>query len=424
MVNSIQQEITKTMYAILIDWLIEIGTISDHTLCLSIHILDEYLQTAVIARSHFQLVGCACLLIAAKLEEIQFPSIDDLVTVACNCFTPEEMILMEQKILRTLNYDISRPTRSYFLERYLLVSRVDCVDLQGKKKFRPALFSTPPPSSFPAPWARNNPSPAPSALTDEEFSSNYFSEISSSHSDPTIHSSQSGSLSTPTKPSHPEAVNSLDDIDLTSAESHSQFHLLSPYLPHTSSFTHHAPQHGFVPTNSRFLREESFARMLLHLTLQVYSHLLYLLTFSKDYSFNQYPMSKIAAAIVHLTKQHHRPQSEPLWSRTMQYYTNYTEEELMPIIQHLSHAHHTLLSSKYRSIFNKFDTRSHKFCCTSVLALPVSKLRYDHQHSNTSRQSQMKDCGHSPGHLFHGKNTTPKKTPLHKIQQPSRSINH
>lgn len=59
------------MYAILIDWIVEIGTIDENTLCLAIHILDEYIQTTLIRRSCFQLVGCTCLLIAAKLEQIQ-----------------------------------------------------------------------------------------------------------------------------------------------------------------------------------------------------------------------------------------------------------------------------------------------------------------------------------------------------------------
>lgn len=59
------------MYAILIDWIVEIGTIDENTLCLAIHILDEYIQTTFIRRSCFQLVGCTCLLIAAKIEQIQ-----------------------------------------------------------------------------------------------------------------------------------------------------------------------------------------------------------------------------------------------------------------------------------------------------------------------------------------------------------------
>lgn len=59
------------MYAILIDWIVEIGAIEENTLCLAIHILDEYIQKTLIRRSSFQLVGCTCLLIAAKLEQIQ-----------------------------------------------------------------------------------------------------------------------------------------------------------------------------------------------------------------------------------------------------------------------------------------------------------------------------------------------------------------
>jgi hypothetical protein len=291
MVNSTQHEITKTMYTILIDWLIEIGTISDHTLCLAVHILDEYLHNSVIARSHFQLVGCTCLLIASKLEEIQFPSIDDLVTVACNCFTAEEVIAMEQKILRKLNYEIPRPTRSYFLERFLLVSRADCFDLQRKKKFqqqslasrdsahhyRSAAASTlfPNTSSSASPTSvRNNPSPALSTLTDDESSPLSFSAISAPSFDATDSNQWA---TTPVKAGSAaarEAIKSLDDVDLTSNESQSQlFSSPSSTLPHSasSSFTH-SPKHGYIPTSSQFLREESFARLLLHLTLQVSFH--------------------------------------------------------------------------------------------------------------------------------------------------------
>jgi hypothetical protein len=274
MIHAIQHEITRSMYAILVDWLIEIGTISDQTLCLAIHLLDEYLQTTVIARSHFQLIGCTCLLIASKLEEIQFPSIDDLVMVACNCFTAEEMIVMEQKILLTLNYNIPRPTRSYFLERFLLVSRVDCLDLQARKKFTPLPLSVTSSSSLPTsppPHSRHNLSPALSTLTDEETSPYSFSAISS-HPEPL---STPCALRTPTKPMKPtassasasqETINSFDDIDLTSNESQSQLDS-SPLAP--QSLPSYTPQHGYIASNHRHLREESFARVLLHTTLQV-----------------------------------------------------------------------------------------------------------------------------------------------------------
>jgi hypothetical protein len=272
------------MYAILVDWLIEIGTISDHTLCLAIHILDEYLQTTVIARSHFQLIGCTCLLIASKLEEIQFPSIDDLVMVACNCFTAEEMIAMEQKILVTLNYNIPRPTRSYFLERFLLVSRVDCSDLQAKKTIQStstlsSTLSSVTSSSFPSsppPHGRHNLSPALSTLTDEETSPYSFNAISThSEAEPKL------CLTTPTKPTKPtaaaasahEPINSFDDVDLTSNDSQSQRDS-SPWIsfPLQQSSPPYTPQHGYIPSNPRHLREESFARMLLHTTLQVSPH--------------------------------------------------------------------------------------------------------------------------------------------------------
>jgi hypothetical protein len=89
----------------------------------------------------------------------------------------------------------------------------------------------------------------------------------------------------------------------------------------------------------------------------------------------------------------------------MQFYTGYTEEELIPVILHLSNAHHALLSSKYQSIINKFDTKSHHHCCSSVLAIPLAQLRYDRQQS--PRSTEMTPS--SPMQQLKTKNITPQK---------------
>jgi hypothetical protein len=103
----------------------------------------------------------------------------------------------------------------------------------------------------------------------------------------------------------------------------------------------------------------------------------------------------------------------------MQFYTGYTEEELIPVIQHISAAHHTLLSSKYKSILNKFDTKGHKFCCSSILAISSTKLRYD-LHSSSSSDVKAKATAvnlKSPK----PQNTSQKITPKKLLSQPSRS---
>jgi hypothetical protein len=187
---------------------------------------------------------------------------------------------MEQKILVTLNYNIPRPTRSYFLERFLLVSRVDCSDLQAKKTIQStstlsSTLSSVTSSSFPSsppPHGRHNLSPALSTLTDEETSPYSFNAISThSEAEPKL------CLTTPTKPTKPtaaaasahEPINSFDDVDLTSNDSQSQRDC-SPWISFPlQSSPPYTPQHGYIPSNPRHLREESFARMLLHTTLQV-----------------------------------------------------------------------------------------------------------------------------------------------------------
>jgi hypothetical protein len=69
-----QSQIDEIMHCTLVDWLVEMCNdrgIQSTTLCLSIHIMDEYLRREANVPTHrFQLLGCACLILAAKLEQV------------------------------------------------------------------------------------------------------------------------------------------------------------------------------------------------------------------------------------------------------------------------------------------------------------------------------------------------------------------
>lgn len=209
------------------------------------------------------------------------------------------MIRAEQKILQDLNYNLPRPTRSYFLERFLLVSRVDCLDLESRRNSK---LST---AHLPSPFNLRNycecPSPSPgSGLYEDEISiinsllttattttstSSITSSLSSTSSSSTSPSSlllstttpllqsidsSSSFMSTPIKPSSLQRNNSIisnyEESDLTSNESQSVQSPSSRQILYT-----YTPLHGYVPSNERFKREESFAKMLLYVTLQVIS---------------------------------------------------------------------------------------------------------------------------------------------------------
>ena len=70
----IQSEISYVMRGILVDWLVELKhsfRLNCSTLHLSVKLLDRILCDMDVKRKNFQCLGCACMLIASKLEETQ-----------------------------------------------------------------------------------------------------------------------------------------------------------------------------------------------------------------------------------------------------------------------------------------------------------------------------------------------------------------
>ena len=63
-----QPDITFTMRSILIDWLIEVGEeykLQTETLFLAVNYIDRFLSYMSVQRAKLQLVGTACMFIAA-----------------------------------------------------------------------------------------------------------------------------------------------------------------------------------------------------------------------------------------------------------------------------------------------------------------------------------------------------------------------
>ena len=119
---SFQKDINHKMRSILIDWLLEVHNkfkLQPQTLWLCVSILDRYLETEQTLRAKLQLVGVAALLIAAKYEEIYPPEVRDCVYITDYAYDRAEVLQMESKILRVLDYKIGVPTAYHFLTRYL-----------------------------------------------------------------------------------------------------------------------------------------------------------------------------------------------------------------------------------------------------------------------------------------------------------------
>jgi len=117
-----QDDINEKMRAILVDWLVEVHMkfrLVPETLYLCVNIIDRYCSTADVARSKLQLVGVTALFLACKHEEIYPPEVRDCVYITDRAYDRQEVLDMEQTILRALNWRISLPTAHPFLDRFL-----------------------------------------------------------------------------------------------------------------------------------------------------------------------------------------------------------------------------------------------------------------------------------------------------------------
>ena len=85
----------------------------------SVNYIDRVLKIMNVERKKLQLVGCACMLIASKYEEIYAPSVDDFVYISDNTYTNKQVLEMEHKCLTVLDFKLTVSTLQTFLPRYI-----------------------------------------------------------------------------------------------------------------------------------------------------------------------------------------------------------------------------------------------------------------------------------------------------------------
>jgi hypothetical protein len=128
-IESIQEpQINARMRAILIDWLVEVASefqLSNETLHLSVCYLDRYLSLQPVAREALQLLGMTCMLVAAKVEEITVPLLDDFVFISAETYTRAQVKLMESQLLQGLNFELCDVTALPFWRRYVGLAGLD-----------------------------------------------------------------------------------------------------------------------------------------------------------------------------------------------------------------------------------------------------------------------------------------------------------
>ncbi|KAF4507506.1 hypothetical protein G6O67_003997 [Ophiocordyceps sinensis] len=131
-----QHEIHWYMRPSLIDFLVEAHAafaLLPETLFLTVNLLDRYCSRRVVYKHHYQLVGCAALLIAAKYGDKKdlVPQTLELSKMCCGLYDACMFTQMEMHVLNTLEWTMGHPTVDFFSQLLVAYERddreVDCM---------------------------------------------------------------------------------------------------------------------------------------------------------------------------------------------------------------------------------------------------------------------------------------------------------
>ncbi|KAF2740166.1 hypothetical protein EJ04DRAFT_531241 [Polyplosphaeria fusca] len=127
-----QPEMQWSMRSVLMDWLVQVHnrfSLLPETLFLSVNYVDRFLSAKVVSLGKLQLVGATALFLAAKYEEINCPSVGELVFMVDGAYTGDEILKAERFMLTMLQFELGWPGPMSFLRR---ISKADDYDLETR----------------------------------------------------------------------------------------------------------------------------------------------------------------------------------------------------------------------------------------------------------------------------------------------------
>ncbi|KAH7132633.1 cyclin-like protein [Dendryphion nanum] len=127
-----QSEIQWSMRSVLMDWLVQVHnrfTLLPETLFLAVNYVDRFLSAKVVSLGKLQLVGATALFVAAKYEEINCPSVQEIVYMVDGAYTADEVLKAERFMLSMLQFELGWPGPMSFLRR---ISKADDYDLETR----------------------------------------------------------------------------------------------------------------------------------------------------------------------------------------------------------------------------------------------------------------------------------------------------
>ncbi|KAL8999368.1 MAG: hypothetical protein Q9169_001794 [Polycauliona sp. 2 TL-2023] len=127
-----QAEIQWSMRSVLMDWLVQVHhrfQLLPETLFLCVNYIDRFLSCKIVSLGKLQLVGATAIFVAAKYEEINCPSVQEIVYMVDGGYTIDEVLKAERFMLSMLQFELGWPGPMSFLRR---ISKADDYDLETR----------------------------------------------------------------------------------------------------------------------------------------------------------------------------------------------------------------------------------------------------------------------------------------------------
>lgn len=127
-----QTEVQWSMRSVLMDWLVQVHhrfSLLPETLFLCVNYIDRFLSCKIVSLNKLQLVGATAIFVAAKYEEINCPSVQEIVYMVDGGYSIDEILKAERFMLSMLHFELGWPGPMSFLRR---VSKADDYDLETR----------------------------------------------------------------------------------------------------------------------------------------------------------------------------------------------------------------------------------------------------------------------------------------------------
>ncbi|KAK3070226.1 B-type cyclin [Teratosphaeriaceae sp. CCFEE 6253] len=127
-----QTEIQWSMRAVLMDWVIQVHqrfNLLPETLFLTVNYIDRFLSCKIVSLGKLQLVGATAIFVAAKYEEVQCPTIAEIIYMVDGGYNADELLKAERFMLSMLQFELGWPGPMSFLRR---ISKADDYDLETR----------------------------------------------------------------------------------------------------------------------------------------------------------------------------------------------------------------------------------------------------------------------------------------------------